>query len=276
MSTKWIVDRNIFEDNKIPAQEFKNLKIKYFEFDYVSFLRGKMEKELSSIVEPVIVYGSLNTVHNMQNFYGCYFDNQSFNTNVYMSLFGTDFEQYLNEDHIYSTFSNLMSKPKYYYELFNKNRLFFRPASGNKSFTGCIIHKKDIVQELNAIKQLYNISKKSMILISTYKHIYEESRFIIGNRKIIDHSRYIVNDEITIDQNTDECAFMFVEDIIENTEWQPYDLYAIDIAMTNNGPKIIELNSFATSGWYGMNTSKIIERASSITKENFEKDKLYD
>jgi len=271
MEVKWIVDKHIFKNNKIPRKEFEKLETDLFEFEYIPFMQGGPEDIPFSPTEPVVVYGTVNAVRNLRSFYGCYFNEFNFKTNVYMSLFG-DSSMYLNDDHVYSTFSNIISDPIYYYDLFQKDSLFFRPLDGIKSFTGDVIPKRSIDTDINVMNNLYNLAPESMILISTPKKIYEESRFLIGNNEIIDYSRYMVDDNMVQDKNTDTSAIMFAKDIINHTTWTPDDLYTMDIAMTDNGPKIIELNSFSCAGWYGMDVHQVIKNVNSIVLENFKKE----
>lgn len=270
MEAKWIVDKSIFEDNKIPKEEFEKLGVDLFEFEYVPFTQGKLDIPFSP-AEPVVVCGAFNAVRNLRSFYGCYFNENNFRTNVYMSLFAQS-SMFLNDDHVYCSFSDLLSDPMYYYDLFQKDILFFRPLDGIKSFTGNSISRRSIDTEMDVMKDLYNVSPESMILISTPKKIHEESRFLIGNNEIIDYSRYMVDNDMIQDKNTNTSAIMFVKDVIKHNTWAPDDLYMMDIAITDHGPKIIELNSFSCSGWYGMNEARVIEKVSNIVLENFKKE----
>lgn len=271
-NVKWIVDRHIFEDQRVPKKAFENNNIDYFEFEYIPFTVGKMEDIPFSTTEPVVVYGTVNAVRNLKGFYGCYMSERHFMTNVYMSLFGTDHRNFLNDDHLYCTFEDLLNNSRYYYDLFGKSSLFFRPLDGIKSFTGSVISRLDIDRELEIMDQLYNVPAESMIMISTPKKLYEESRFLIANREVVDYSRYRREDRLASDHGTDECCVMFAEEVIENTPWTPDDLFTLDIALTPDGPKIIELNSFSCAGWYGMNVERVIKKISEVVRYNFKEE----
>lgn len=269
---KWIVDKYIFESNKIPEKVFEELEIEFFEFDYIPFLTDKIVIPYSN-TEPVIVYSTLNAVRHLKSFFGCYFNELLYNCNVYMSLLETNSRNFLNHDHIYCTFSDLDKDYNYYFDLFDSNQLFFRPNNGIKEFTGDVFSRNNMRSELDAIKYMYNIDPASMIMISTPKTIYDETRFIIGNKEIIDMSRYRIGSRQEEDCNVDQSCIDFVKRILGETTWVPDDIFVMDIALTDNGPKIVELNAFSCSGWYdGMNPKHIIKKVSEITLDKIKKE----
>lgn len=40
---------------------------------------------------------------------------------------------------------------------------------------------------------------------------------------------------------------------------QPDDMYVVDIALTHDGLKVVEYNSYSTSGWYGADAEKLVK-----------------
>lgn len=269
---KWVVDSYIFENNKIPKETFDALGIEVFEFDYIPFLKDDIKVPYST-KEPVVIYTTINCIQKLKNFYGCYFNDLRYDCNVYMSQLANDSRYFLNYDHIYCSFANLKADYNYYFDLFGTDHLFFRPNKGIKEFTGGVFSRDTLPSELNAIEYMYNIDASAMILISTPKRLDEETRFIIGNKEIIDASRYRVKGKFKEDNEINPISVEFVNKVLEETSWVPDDLFVMDIALTEDGPKIIELNAFSCSGWYaGMNKKNIIKRVSEIVKENFEKE----
>lgn len=266
---KWIVDSFIFEDAKIPENAFKNAGIEFFKFDYIPFLTDKIEVPYST-TEPIVVYSSINAVNHLRSFYGCYYRELSYDCNVYMALLEVPPTAFLNHDHLYCTFGSLCDDYNFYYDMFGMDELFFRPNKGRKEFTGYVISRDMMRSELSAIEYMYNMEKDSMILVSTPKAILEETRFIIGNREILGASRYRVGGELHEDDKVDQACINFVNDILKKSYWVPDDLFVIDIAVTEDGPKIVELNAFSCAGWYaGINQQDMIEKVSKIVERNF-------
>lgn len=276
MTVKWVVDSFIFEEGRIPEESFKEAGIEFFKFDYIPFLTDKIEIPYSDS-EPVVTYTSLNVVNHLTSYYGCYYDRFFYNCNVFMSLLNVPPTEFLNHDHIFCTFKDLLNDYNFYFDLFRRDDLFFRPNGGRKEFTGNVISRESMESELSAIEQMYNMNRDSMILISTPKKIKEEIRFVIGNREILGSSRYRVNDrKLEDDKVKPECT-EYVKKIIDGTSWVPDDLFVLDLAMIEEDskivPKIIELNSFSCSGWYaGIDTTQMIKKVSEIVERNFKID----
>lgn len=273
---KWIVDSFIFEENRIPEESFNDAGIEFFTFDYIPFLTDKIKIPYSTS-EPIITYSSLNAVNHLTSYYGCYYDRFNYNCNVFMSLLDVPPSEFLNHDHMYCSFQDLLNNYNFYFDLFRWDDLFFRPNAGRKEFTGNVFSRESMKSELSAIDSMYNMSKDSMILVSTPKRIKEEIRFVIGNREILGSSRYRVNDKkLEDDQVKPECT-EYIKKLLDTNTWVPDDLFVIDLAMIEEEskivPKIIELNSFSCSGWYGgIDTAQMIKKVSEIVERNFKKD----
>jgi hypothetical protein len=272
INCKWIVDKYIFDDNKIPKEDFEELGIEIYEYDYIPFLVNNTKIPFTEDDEPVIVYSTINASRRIPKFFGHYINEELLRCNVYMSLMDIDPNAFLNQDHLFCTFQSLEDDYDYYYDLFQHDDLFFRPNNGVKEFTGAVIKREHMKSELNAMKQMYQVSPQSMVLISTPKKIHDESRFLIGNDKIIDFSRYQVNGKHKEDQKLSKESIQFVRDVLKQSTWRPDELFCLDVATTDEGIKIIELNSFSCSGWYAMNTKNVIEKVSRIVSENYKKE----
>jgi len=273
MKAKWVVDKYIFEDSRIPVEAFNELGIEFFEFDYIPFMVQNITVPFTKD-EPVVTYSTINAVSHLRGFYGCYYDDLKYNCNVYMSQLEVDDKLFLNSDHMYVTLANLIGDHEYYFRLMGMDKLFFRPNRGGKEFTGNVWTMDNITREIDAIIKLYGVGLDSMILISTPKKILDEARFVIGNREILGSSRYQVGGKHQEDTKVNVESTQLVEDILDTCAWVPDDLFIIDIATTENGPKIVELNSFSCSGWYAMDPKDIISKVSAIVVDNHEKENI--
>ena len=267
---KWVVDKYIFEGSRIPVEVFEELGIEFFEYDYIPFLIEDRRIPFDPS-EPVITYTTLGVVKKMRQFFGCYYDDLKYNCNVYMSLLDVDDRMFLNHDHLYCTLSDLITKPNYYFELMGIDQLFFRPNRGCKEFTGDVWSMEQLPRELDAIVKMYGVDLDSMILISTPKKIFEEERFIVGNREILASSRYAVEGIHVEDTKVNLESKESVQRILDTSDWLPDTLFCIDIATTNEGPKIVELNSFSCSGWYAMDPREVVRKASDVVMEEYRK-----
>lgn len=130
------------------------------------------------------------------------------------------------------------------------DKLFIRPNSSDKSFTGTTITKKWFIKELDIIFSIneYNarrhINDDELILFSSYKVIKNEARLVVFDGKIITHSTYF-GDRILTDSDlklidVSDCPGICTVDIDADTL------------------EIIEINSFSCSGLYDCDTDKIV------------------
>lgn len=259
MNPKWIVDKYIFQDN-LPREAFENLGIEYTEMEYIPFLE-KYEPPYS-YDDCVITYGTINAVRHLKKYFGTFLREENLKYHVYSSNYNVPNGWFLNSDSFFVTFRYLTENYEDVYKRIGSNSIFIRPDSGNKSFTGKVIPKIDIELELNCMKQLYNTSNEELILVSTPKIIHEEARFIICGDESIANSRYQIDGVHRIDSNTSSKSIDFVEKILERHSWVPEELFTLDVALTEHGPKIVELNSFSCAGWYDCDEELIIDRVS--------------
>lgn len=143
------------------------------------------------------------------------------------------------------------------------NRIFIKPLSAWKTFTGfdCIAH--NINQETSSLRQAENVLDGELTIVTDYKPISEtEYRFWCIDGKVISSSAYSWNgvpesQDIPLDiSRLVEDAADFIS-IYENA-------LVIDACYHSGVPKIIELNAISTSGWYeGVDINKLL---SEITK----------
>lgn len=114
------------------------------------------------------------------------------------------------------------------------------------------------------------MNSSGFVLISTTKKIYEETRLLIGDSEILGASRYRVNGRFAPDVDVRPQCIEFVNKILRETQWRPDDLFCLDVSLTDDGFKIIEVNSFSCSGWYAMDTKENIELVSRLVQRNYD------
>lgn len=123
-------------------------------------------------------------------------------------------------------------------------RFFIRPNSGNKSFPGQVIN----FSEIETLKRSYAIRDETLVCIASERPIRAERRCIIDvtEGRIIAQTRYAHDNkpslEFTVDYDRDWRGLI-------PTDLLP-DVVVADFALTNDGVRLIELNSISTSGLY--------------------------
>jgi hypothetical protein len=210
------------------------------------------------IGQPTVLYGSWNWLNKCKRQFtpGALGMSNNLDCNVYYNYIPR--EWLLNGKNIVTTFGQFYRNPNYFYQLLNTEELFIRPMSGFKTFTGFVANIDEISYELNASMQLTSVTPETYIMLAVVKQINSEFRFLIVNGEVVDGSMYRLANKRNIQNTYPEGAFKLAHHMSQ-LPWQPDAAYTCDVASTPNGFLIIELNSFACAGMYGMNKSKVID-----------------
>lgn len=146
-------------------------------------------------------------------------------------------------------------------------RLFIRPDSGSKQFTGGLISEFHF--QGGRFYENYAVAKEALIVVARPQVILEEYRFLIVDKEVITGSLYKKNGEIRFSELIDAKAWAKAQEIASD-EWQPDSVYVLDIFMTDSGVFLGEINSWSTSGWYSCDISKIIKSISNQAIKEYE------
>lgn len=227
---------------------------------------------------PIIAYGCQNFIKRVKSepwYPGTYpsqwLDDMRaiLDTRIYMSKIPLDL--FFNSNSIFVPISFLITSSAYLFELFKANELFVKDDVAFKQFPAKIVTKDNISEYLEVYKSTQNIDASSFVLVSTKKPIDSEHRFIIVDNKIVSHSTYMLNNEIIIYNEVPQKAIDFVNEILHKINISS-DVYALDIAISNDIPKILEINSFSCAGLYACNLEEIVKAVSAKASADFLKD----
>lgn len=170
--------------------------------------------------------GVLMTDNHNYNVYSKHYDENLLNHDSRICRFGDDFE-WPTED------------------------LFIRPCDDSKVFDGKIFN----VEEWSKLKEYFkmeglvtSLTDDTLIQVASPKKIYREFRFWIVNKRIITSSQYKLGDFVVFSDLIDENAYEFCESMIN--EFQLADAFIMDIALTSDGPKIVECGCINCAGFY--------------------------
>lgn len=141
------------------------------------------------------------------------------------------------------------------FDFFNSDRVFIRPDSGYKIFTGTTVGKKWFTKELEVIQGLPSsklLRPDTMVLVSDYKEITKEARFLMGPNGMIAGSWY------------SHCG-----NSLELKEMSKFaqkagnfydEFFTVDVAQTKKyGLQIVEVNSFSSAGLYDMHAPTVVK-----------------
>lgn len=281
----WVIEKGIIEKDDISLKEIKlktNIDVCFFDINTTKIYSGKPLNEIFhfySVQEThdidleyfhshgytMIPYGSIVAVENLIKLfdekgysYASYYDRFKFDLNQYISFIPSELR--LNQKGFFMPFSMLDENKEDIFKMYG-DKFFIRPNSGRKTFSGNIVDTENLESFINHIKQNINLDKE-LIFVSPFKNIKREYRFFISHKKILSCGVYLENNEIILNEAKEipmELASLVADVVCSGFGLNfPFDNYVLDVAETDSGYFVIEVNSFNTSGIYGLNIEKII------------------
>ena len=163
----------------------------------------------------------------------------------------------LNHDSIQIMFKDLYN--------IKHEEFFMRPVTDTKEIAGKTydIYDEDLKKiwkyttETNVDDlTIGGLKADTLLVISSVKKILQEYRFFVIDGKIVTGSSYKIGGKPHYAHNVDQSVINYAQEMVDM--YQPSEAFVIDIALTNDGYKIIEVNTFNAAGFYNSDISKIV------------------
>jgi hypothetical protein len=138
-------------------------------------------------------------------------------------------------------------------------KLFIKPSRDAKIFTGKVFSKvewEDFVYYTLRDKKQTKITTQSNIQVSAAHKIIKEARLWIVDDKIVTSSYYLFHDGTEFEENVSEAALVFGQQMANL--FRVADAYVLDIALTYDSWKVVEVNCINSAGFYKANVENII------------------
>lgn len=139
-------------------------------------------------------------------------------------------------------------------------KVFARPSEDTKSFAGQVFEVDNLTYWFNQLTEYGDpcgLCGETSVIVSPLKEILAEYRFFVVDGKVVTGSLYKIRDQVISSESIDPIAFNFANKMLEL--WQPDRAFVLDIAITSDGPKIIEVNNINSSGFYKANIGAIVD-----------------
>lgn len=182
--------------------------------------------------------------------------NENFDYEIWRDGFGR--HHMLNPDAVVGTVANIAIPNKWDWR-------FVRPAADTKAISGTVMSRHDFhdwrMSIVGISKDEYEhtpLHKDTKIIVAPKQEIYAEYRMFIVRDKLVTGSMYKQGHRVLSD-NGDEVDYdveAYAAGLAEL--WHPADAYALDIAKTPDGLKVIEINNINSAGFYGADVQQII------------------
>lgn len=267
MKSKWLIDDYIIKNSYHDDFEviLKKMNHEVIVDKYIPMSRKPLNHHYSDD-DCVVLYGSIsfNKQYSKDRTFipGMYYQEKALECLGYMPRLDNS-ELLANYNHVFTTFKDFNNRKQFFYDIFNSNKVFIRPNSGFKTFTGLPIHIEEFDYEINTLKNLTSVVDETLILVSSCKVIASEYRFFIVNREVVTGSQYKKDEELYIKQGYPEAALEVAKAMAKN-KWQPDIAYACDVGIVNGMAKIIELNAFSSSGFYAADLPILVEAVDTV------------
>lgn len=140
-----------------------------------------------------------------------------------------------------------------------RQRVFARPSEDTKSFSGQLFEADNLIYWLGKVaasEDRFGLNGDTSIIVSPEKNIKAEYRLFVVDGEIVSGSLYKVGQLVTASEAIDPVAIDYANKMLDI--WQPDRAFVLDIAITDEGPKVIEVNNINSSGFYKSDISKIV------------------
>ena len=151
--------------------------------------------------------------------------------------------------------------------------MFIRPNGGEKQFSGGIFPYNDEGPvDFTYLKS--KCKRSDLIYVSRSRWMDSEYRLIIMDRKIVTGSLYMEDHDLETEPSPflPEKLVSSVENILDQTEWAPDDIFVLDIYhnILLGESHIIEANMISTSGLYACDLERAITAMSTQALHEWE------
>lgn len=256
---KWLIDTSILEgrlNNKLP----EIARAQGHEVFEVAFFKGSALPEIPfEDSDCVVVYGS----HQFCRAVGVGRFNPGMfglcdRTHVLKYLSNLPTEWFLNNQPTMTTWKLFTENKSLWYDFYKTDRIFIRPNSGFKTFAGQTLHRDEFEFEVNSMNQLTSVENETLMMIAPPKELLGEFRFVIADGQVLTGSEYRWDNKLDIRIDYPDECFDLAQKVASHP-WQADFAYTCDVALTPDGPRVVELNSFSCAGMYACDLEKVVQ-----------------
>jgi len=226
----------------------------------------KLTESIDETPSLTIFRGSLNLSNYLKksrpNWKGLLHNREDYLCSRYYSYWG---DYIVQCDHIMLTHAEILRRWDSVFDEFGTSgKLFIRPNSGEKEFTGSVVYKKNKDAWASETGNLLSVKPEELCILSKPLTLENEIRLIIANKKVITGSVYrefgtILH--IPIEDQPDYNEILkFAEERLEELDFPI--VHCLDLAKVNGEYKVLEVGCFCCCGLYQCDLHKIARQVS--------------
>lgn len=245
----YIVQKNVFRETNYDII-FKALEKLGLEFEVVEFDENN-NVEFKTKRKDVFPFGSVRLAKVSAD--EDWFPGSFFGGNHDFSIYSQHYkENLLNYDSKIYRFGDILE--------WEVNELkFIRPCKDSKLFTGRVFTKtkwEDMVSMKKENPYFKEEMLDDLIQVTNPKEIYKEARMWIVDGKVVTSSYYKFGDFLPYEESVEQAGVDFANEMA--LLYQVADTFVMDICLTPDGWKIVEINCTNCSGFYKGDMQKLI------------------
>jgi hypothetical protein len=262
---KWLLETETFEDDVMKALQ-DAIVANGMEFKLLDFHSWEDDKQFTKKYGPhecVMFYGSLGAAQRIQRATkwvpGTWLNLRNFECTQYYNHFGRFL---LNSEYVMLPFGELRRQKDFLFSVFGSTGKFFiRPNSGLKLFTGSVVHYETWEKDYELLG-FYEPDPHQLVVVSKPQKIHKEWRLMVVGGKVVSGSLYNTAGQLEPEAGFPDDVGAFGDEIAKI--WQPDPAWTLDVALTDAGLKLIEINSFSCSGMYLCDKMPLVKAVSDL------------
>ena len=249
----FLIQSNIYSDPD-HGRIYKVLDALNYPYETVVITRDTKCLELKIDRNDILVYGSVFLARLALQYNwtpGSFFDNNHL-FEVYSKYYK---EHLLNYD-----YEVIKLNDKINWE--TNTKLFIKPLRNAKAFTGKVFDQftwNEFKYKALESRKSETLNEDTLIQISKPQSILKEARLWIVGKQIVDAGYYRFDENVLFEVKVADEGIKFAKKIIN--KFNVADAFVMDIGLTLNGWKIIEINCINSSGFYPNTNVKSIFKA---------------
>jgi len=282
MKVKWLLEPDVFEDNTDKLiEEIKKQGMEVNVIPYIPFDDDLAERclKIYNADECVVFYGSLNFGRKLRKLPwipGVYLNEKAFECTSYYPAIGRLLLHH--ENYWMMPYGDLINHKTRIFDAFG-NKIFLRPNSGMKEFTGMVCWESDFYDCIK-LAGFYGVDPNMLVLISRVDPLEKEWRFVIVDGEPVAGSLYrdwsspekiapgtvtkdyvLLNSHSVWEKSDDKSALMTAVEAAKR--YNPDRCWTIDIVKTEYRTyHVLEIGCFSCAGLYGCDLEKVVKTVS--------------
>ena len=273
MIPTWLIEAEVYPNEcEQLIQELERQNIKYvvckFGKVYEDYLKD-FNNDACVVFHGSLQFGSL--IRQKTNWTGLYCNLPQFQCSYYYPRIG---EHLLNYNCMMIPFGCLNRRKESLFGYMGKeDKIFVRPSSGFKTFTGKVATKETWKKDFKLF-EFYGIDPEELVVVAPPSEIKREWRAVVADNRIIAGSEYYTDEAWNKDlpvENLPAEVLQYAQEVVTSSNYQPDPVWTIDICETKAGDlKVVEVGSFSCAGLYASDPEPIVKEVNRITIREWE------